>query len=654
MKKKTTNVWSTRRTTRLLGGTLVIGLGTTFQLGVETQSLADDAASGFDICEFSDAGKLVADDAAPLDIAGRAVATHGEFAVVGAPWDDDLGSKSGAAYVYQNIDGTWTQVAKLTASDGESGDNFGFAVDIEEDVIIVGAPNADGDDGNPKTPDLDYGAAYVFQLVFPGKGEPQWMETAVLTAEDDGGPFDLFGWSVAVASNTAAVGAIGADLVDEDDDDAGAVFIFDGIPGKPGLSEVITAEKDAAPGDLFGMSVDLEDNNDFAGDGGGSHTLAIGAMLSDIGAVDAGAVFVYSRSTFAGDGFFLNDVFSSEQAGAFFGRSVALENLQFFNPLLGGKGGCIEGGGVVQYLAIGAPYADGFAPGTGNVYQYANSALLGGDFLFLTDTTFEGTEAGDLIGTSVSIGGPYLAIGAPGWADDSGQTVGAAFVAWNLNAICQDGGAPSYEPIAHVVAGDPQDGAQFGQAVAASLYSNDGDGGGFGGFFGALFVGSPMNDEPNGDEGATYVAQLGIYSCFLGEGGGGDLFFTLCEPDIDNDFVPDICDNCPDASNPDQLDDDGDGVGDECDNCPFTFNPDQEDSDGDGIGDACECSADIAGNPKADQGDCSSDGVVNVNDLLLLLANWGANDCGAEIAEPFDTVDVNDLLGLLAQWGPCD
>ena len=44
---------------------------------------------------------------------------------------------------------------------------------------------------------------------------------------------------------------------------------------------------------------------------------------------------------------------------------------------------------------------------------------------------------------------------------------------------------------------------------------------------------------------------------------------------------------------------------------------------------------------------------VNVDDLLLLLSNWGTDGVGADIAAPLDIVDVNDLLALLAAWGPC-
>ena len=44
------------------------------------------------------------------------------------------------------------------------------------------------------------------------------------------------------------------------------------------------------------------------------------------------------------------------------------------------------------------------------------------------------------------------------------------------------------------------------------------------------------------------------------------------EPDLDNDGVADVRDNCPARSNPQQEDSDGDLIGDICDSCPFTPN----------------------------------------------------------------------------------
>ncbi len=57
--------------------------------------------------------------------------------------------------------------------------------------------------------------------------------------------------------------------------------------------------------------------------------------------------------------------------------------------------------------------------------------------------------------------------------------------------------------------------------------------------------------------------------------------------DIDDDFVPDLIDNCPYIYNPQQEDGDKDHIGDACDNCPLVANMNQKDSDRDGKGDAC-------------------------------------------------------------------
>ena len=63
---------------------------------------------------------------------------------------------------------------------------------------------------------------------------------------------------------------------------------------------------------------------------------------------------------------------------------------------------------------------------------------------------------------------------------------------------------------------------------------------------------------------------------------------VVIDTDTDVDGLADAVDNCPNDSNPDQLDGDGDGPGDVCDNCPGTANATQTDTDSDGLGDDCD------------------------------------------------------------------
>jgi hypothetical protein len=50
-------------------------------------------------------------------------------------------------YKSSNNGTTWTQKQKLVASDGAAYDNFGYAVSVYSDVIVVGA-YLDGDKGS--------------------------------------------------------------------------------------------------------------------------------------------------------------------------------------------------------------------------------------------------------------------------------------------------------------------------------------------------------------------------------------------------------------------------------------------------------------------------------------------------------------------------
>ena len=99
--------------------------------------------------------KLTASDGAGGDSFANSVSIDGDYAIVGAYGDDDHGSYSGSAYIFKRSGTTWSQQQKLTASDAATSDHFGYSVSIDGDYAIVGAPHND-DDGNSS------GSAYIF------------------------------------------------------------------------------------------------------------------------------------------------------------------------------------------------------------------------------------------------------------------------------------------------------------------------------------------------------------------------------------------------------------------------------------------------------------------------------------------------------------
>jgi hypothetical protein len=101
--------------------------------------------------------KLMAFDGAPKDYFGKSVAVNGDTALIGAYYDDDNGDNSGSAYVFRRSGSTWEQQAKLTASDGTTGDCFGYWVAVDGDTAVIGAPY-DDDNGSLS------GSSYVFSL----------------------------------------------------------------------------------------------------------------------------------------------------------------------------------------------------------------------------------------------------------------------------------------------------------------------------------------------------------------------------------------------------------------------------------------------------------------------------------------------------------
>jgi len=105
-------------------------------------------------CEITE---ITATDGAAGDRFGLSVSLSGDYALIGAPSDDDAGSRSGSAYIFRREGTAWIEEAKLTSSNGTAGDRFGCSVSLSSDYTLIGA------DGYDNAVDKS-GSAYMFGL----------------------------------------------------------------------------------------------------------------------------------------------------------------------------------------------------------------------------------------------------------------------------------------------------------------------------------------------------------------------------------------------------------------------------------------------------------------------------------------------------------
>lgn len=197
------------------GDVVAIGGDYTF-IGADNHDLVGASNAGgvyvyrFDGSTWVEEQILTANDPQVNGHFGERLAVDGDNLVVGVPSHDHGGlDDCGAAYVFNNDGGTWTQVTQLTASDYSDHATFGCAVDISGEMVMVGAREAD-----PVA--TSSGAVYVYTW-----NGSDWVEQ-LLTASDGSGQ-DYFGSSVAMDGDHAFVGAHGCD---EGWDEAGAAYVF--------------------------------------------------------------------------------------------------------------------------------------------------------------------------------------------------------------------------------------------------------------------------------------------------------------------------------------------------------------------------------------------------------------------------------------------
>lgn len=319
---------------------------------------------------------LVADDGEANSFFGFSVATTGETAVVGAHGDNANGAESGAIYVFgQSIDG-WRQQTKLAASDAQPGDQFGGSVAISGDTILIGA-RGDDEQGDSS------GAVYVFVKTPSG-----WVQQTKLTASD-GSSGAEFGRSVAIAGNTAIVGAARDDSKGED---SGSAYLFT-RSGTQWRQQSKLVASDAAAGDVFGISVAIDGN-----------TALVGADLDDDGGENTGSVYVYVNSD--GEWHEQAKLTAADASDVdIFGVRVAIS-------------------GETALIAARRDDDDVKGPDTGSAYVFVRS---GTTWTQQAKLTADDAEPRDLLGFAVALEGD-LAIITAAMEDESGLNAGAAYV----------------------------------------------------------------------------------------------------------------------------------------------------------------------------------------------------------------------------------
>ena len=137
-------------------------------------TVIDDEAPVPDIggsnASWEEISNVVANDGGLNQQFGFDVDVSNEWAVVGARYDNELGTEAGAAYLLWFNGSTWVQHSKLLPSNGEKNDEFGSAVSISNNRVLVGAPGHE-------TGGQEAGAGYIFEY-----NGSIWIETAILVA----------------------------------------------------------------------------------------------------------------------------------------------------------------------------------------------------------------------------------------------------------------------------------------------------------------------------------------------------------------------------------------------------------------------------------------------------------------------------------------
>jgi MYXO-CTERM domain-containing protein len=347
--------------------------------GSGARILVSDASASYPITidpTLSRVSQTAGSDSAAGDSFGAALAVADGVAIVGAPDDDDGGNDAGAVFVFTRQSGVWGETQKLTPADSAAGQRFGAAVDVEGELLLIGAP---GDD----TAGSGMGAAYTFHW-----DGGQWTEAQKFVPDATGTDFE-FGAAVAVGDDEFFVGAPG-----ELDGTlrTGAVHSFIPDPVAPGtlptyiFASFIAPPVSLAAGDRYGEALEFDPVESF---------LAVGAPGRSGGVTYVSHTHKEAADPLHLDGEVIATVAPGDlSSGDEFGAAVVLRGM---SVLAGAPG-----------QSAGAAYLVAFED-------------HGNDWTVTQKFTDSAGSAGARFGEAVAFQGPVVAVSAPD--DGAGATV---------------------------------------------------------------------------------------------------------------------------------------------------------------------------------------------------------------------------------------
>lgn len=362
---------------------------------------------------------------------GTSVSISGNTVAVGAYRDATVAGYGGACHIY-DLAGASPEVAvrTLRKQSPAVGDLFGNAVSLSGTKVLVGASHDD-------TGDDEAGISFLFDL---SSGTP--LVPVASFSNPVKGSADRFGASVAIHGDRVVIGSPDADAGASG---AGRVRVHDLASAEPGLAVAAWENPDPSAGDGFGGAVAIS----------GDH-VAIGAAGEDSGAANAGKVYIFDLMA-GGPGSSILAVPNPHPAASDeFGSAVAISG---------------------NYLVVGVGKDDEEGTDSGRVYLFN----LSGSAPEVPSVVLENPSpaAGDGFGSSVSISGNLVVVGAPG--DDGGASDGGIAYVFDLAGNLQHTLA-----MPAAAAGD-----RFGAAVAISG--------------GRVAVGAPGSDAGATDAGSALV-----------------------------------------------------------------------------------------------------------------------------------------------------